>query len=102
MRFRHSFIVSFQQNVQGNSNRLENLIKRHEDNLKFLTTQTNQLDESILDLQGRKSSPLMFLISVQLQTLVYYILFCQENIGSCFVLLKLHGIKLQVYHCMSM
>lgn len=43
--------LNLQQNVQGNSNRLENLIKRHEDNLKFLTTQTNQLDESILDLQ---------------------------------------------------
>lgn len=27
-------------------------IKQHEDNIKFLKTQKNKLDESILDLQG--------------------------------------------------
>ncbi|KAM6583857.1 hypothetical protein CsatB_010859 [Cannabis sativa] len=30
---------------------MESINKRHEDNLKFLTTQANQLDETILDLQ---------------------------------------------------
>ncbi|EXB83888.1 hypothetical protein L484_023495 [Morus notabilis] len=39
------------QNAQGNLQSLENTIKQREDNLTFLTAQTNHLDESILDLQ---------------------------------------------------
>ncbi|XP_015888725.3 protein DEFECTIVE IN MERISTEM SILENCING 3 isoform X1 [Ziziphus jujuba] len=38
-------------NFQDNLVSLEDKIRQHEDNLKFLTNQTNQLDESILDLQ---------------------------------------------------
>ncbi|PON97290.1 Protein DEFECTIVE IN MERISTEM SILENCING [Trema orientale] len=38
-------------NPPDNLHSLETINKRHEDNLKFLTTQANHLDESILDLQ---------------------------------------------------
>ncbi|KAF3439852.1 hypothetical protein FNV43_RR18130 [Rhamnella rubrinervis] len=40
-----------ESNCQDTLVSLEDKIKRHEDNLKFLTTQANKLDESILDLQ---------------------------------------------------
>ncbi|XP_059459337.1 protein DEFECTIVE IN MERISTEM SILENCING 3-like isoform X2 [Corylus avellana] len=40
-----------QPNRQDNSESLEKKDKQHEDNLKFLKTQINQLDESIRDLQ---------------------------------------------------
>lgn len=56
--FRNAFIVFCNLLVivsvfQDSSVSLEDKIMRHEDNLRFLTNQTNQLDESILDLQGR-------------------------------------------------
>ncbi|KAJ7962594.1 protein DEFECTIVE IN MERISTEM SILENCING 3-like [Quillaja saponaria] len=38
-------------NLMDNTASLETKIKRHEDNLKFLNSQANHLDESILDLQ---------------------------------------------------
>ncbi|XP_024024152.1 protein DEFECTIVE IN MERISTEM SILENCING 3 isoform X3 [Morus notabilis] len=44
--------LNLQQNAQGNLQSLENTIKQREDNLTFLTAQTNHLDESILDLQA--------------------------------------------------
>jgi hypothetical protein len=47
--------------------------KQHEDNLKFLKTQINQLDESIRDLQG-----------------IFYLLGCGEGgLGSVFMHIKL-------------
>ena len=38
--------------MQMNPHVSEETIKKHEDNLKFLITQKNQLDEAVLDLQG--------------------------------------------------
>ncbi|XP_054814381.1 protein DEFECTIVE IN MERISTEM SILENCING 3-like isoform X2 [Prosopis cineraria] len=39
------------QNLKNNGESLENKIKQHEENLRFLTSQANRIDESILDLQ---------------------------------------------------
>ena len=43
---------SFQQIHQDNLDGLEKKVKQREDNLKFLKTQINHLEESILDLKG--------------------------------------------------
>lgn len=40
------------QKFQDDLQKLGLRIKQHEDNIKFLRTQKNSLDDSILDLQG--------------------------------------------------
>jgi len=40
------------QKLQGDLHMLGVKIKEHEENIKFLKTQNNKLDDSILDFQG--------------------------------------------------
>lgn len=47
-----SFIIFGVKKLQDELERTGNKLKQHEENLKFLKTQKNQLDEAILDLQG--------------------------------------------------
>jgi hypothetical protein len=47
-----SFIIFGVKKLQDELERTGNKLKQHEENLKFLRTQKNQLDEAILDLQG--------------------------------------------------
>lgn len=46
------FALFNSQRLQSDLEAMGHKIKQHEDNLKFLKSQKNKLDESIVDLQG--------------------------------------------------
>lgn len=46
-------VVDFQQNLKDSRESLKNESNQHEDNLQFLTSRANRLDEAFLDLQGK-------------------------------------------------
>ena len=48
----HVSLAWFLQKLEEDLHMFGMKIKQHEDNIKFLKTQKNKLDESILDLQG--------------------------------------------------
>ncbi|XP_022957775.1 protein DEFECTIVE IN MERISTEM SILENCING 3-like isoform X2 [Cucurbita moschata] len=55
--FTHAeYIFNFSKKLEEDLQTFGMKIKQHEDNIKFLKTQKNKLDESILDLQGKYHS----------------------------------------------
>lgn len=59
--FPRHFLLLFQLNLNDDIRERSKIIKQHEDNLKFIDSQSNQLAESILDLQGMSRNLFWFL-----------------------------------------
>lgn len=49
------FAMFNSKRLQSDLEAMGNKLKQHEDNLKFLKSQKNKLDEAIVDLQGSRS-----------------------------------------------
>jgi len=69
--FPHHVLLLFQQSLRDDISERSKIIKQHEDNLKFLNSQSNQLAESIFDLQGMSRN----------QSGFYFYLFIKVKLG---------------------
>ncbi|XP_068666639.1 protein DEFECTIVE IN MERISTEM SILENCING 3-like [Aristolochia californica] len=62
-------LIGQSQKLQEDLQKLGLKIKHHEDNWRILKTQTNNLDESILDMQGKIQSVMNAILCIFMQTI---------------------------------
>lgn len=74
------FAMFNSKRLQSDLEAMGNKLKQHEDNLKFLKSQKNKLDEAIVDLQGSRSYSYISVIYVY-----FGLRFCCELQCVCFV-----------------